>query len=124
VEGALLAVQRLHVSLFWPSASSAHSTRSTSQRNDDFPDCLACGSLATKEHHFVQTWCRGECQWTAESLCTTCHSWSWRSYFSPAFLTAEDNEKFRMEKFVSTHGRQMEVRRELVRNPKPMAITV
>merc|ERR1711934_1201880 len=24
------------------------------KRNDDFPDCLACGSLNTKEHHFIQ----------------------------------------------------------------------
>ena len=24
------------------------------KRNDDFPDCLCCGSKNTKEHHFVQ----------------------------------------------------------------------
>jgi len=24
------------------------------KRNEDFPDCLACGSLNTKEHHFIQ----------------------------------------------------------------------
>ena len=24
------------------------------KRNEDFPDCLSCGSLNTKEHHFTQ----------------------------------------------------------------------
>jgi hypothetical protein len=24
------------------------------KKNDDFPDCLSCGSLNTKEHHFIQ----------------------------------------------------------------------
>ena len=24
------------------------------KRNDDFPECLNCGSLNTKEHHFIQ----------------------------------------------------------------------
>lgn len=24
--------------------------------NDDFPECLSCGSTTTKEHHFTQTW--------------------------------------------------------------------
>lgn len=24
------------------------------KRNDDFPDCLQCGSTNTKEHHFIQ----------------------------------------------------------------------
>jgi hypothetical protein len=24
------------------------------KRNDDIPECLSCGSLNTKEHHFVQ----------------------------------------------------------------------
>jgi len=24
------------------------------KRNDDFPDCLSCGSLNTKAHHFIQ----------------------------------------------------------------------
>ena len=27
------------------------------KRNDDFPDCLACGSSSTKEHHFTQACC-------------------------------------------------------------------
>lgn len=27
------------------------------KRNDDFPDCLNCGSLNTKEHHFIQVGC-------------------------------------------------------------------
>ena len=30
------------------------------KQNDRFPDCLACGSTNTKEHHFTQTWCRGK----------------------------------------------------------------
>ena len=50
------------------------------QRNDDFPDCLACGSTRTREHHFRQEWCRGAKSWTAESLCLDCHCFSWRSY--------------------------------------------
>ena len=50
------------------------------QRNDDFPDCLACGSMRTREHHFRQQWCRGTKSWTAESLCLDCHCFSWRSY--------------------------------------------
>jgi len=49
------------------------------QRND-FPDCLACGSLRTREHHFRQEWCRGTKSWTAESLCLDCHCFSWRAY--------------------------------------------
>ena len=24
------------------------------KRNDDFPECMACGSTNTKEHHFIQ----------------------------------------------------------------------
>ena len=26
------------------------------KRNDDFPECLSCGSKNTKEHHFTQVW--------------------------------------------------------------------
>lgn len=44
------------------------------KRNDDFPECLSCGSTATKEHHFVQSWCRGKRAWESESFCTACHS--------------------------------------------------
>lgn len=44
------------------------------QRNDDFPECLCCGSTRTKEHHFVQEWCRSAKTWSAESFCETCHS--------------------------------------------------
>ena len=50
------------------------------QRNDDFPDCLACGSMRTREHHFRQEWSRGNKSWTAESLCLDCHCFSWRAY--------------------------------------------
>lgn len=32
------------------------------KRNDDFPDCLNCGSLNTKEHHFIQV---GALAWPA-----------------------------------------------------------
>jgi hypothetical protein len=68
------------------------------QRNDDFPDCLACGSLRTREHHFNQEWCRGAKHWTAEALCLDCHSWSFRSYSDPDFLSKEDYEKFMWER--------------------------
>merc|ERR1712144_184546 len=53
------------------------------KRNEDFPDCLACGSLNTKEHHFIQTWCRGQRKWESETLCLDCHNFSWRSYCDP-----------------------------------------
>ena len=36
------------------------------KRNDDFPDCLACGNSNTKEHHFTQV--------LGSPCCTT--SWS------------------------------------------------
>ena len=26
------------------------------KRNDDFPSCLKCDGVNTKEHHFIQTW--------------------------------------------------------------------
>jgi len=52
-----------------------------SHRNNDFPDCLSCGSLNTKEHHFIQSWCRGAKRWESEAFCCDCHAWSWRSYW-------------------------------------------
>jgi len=70
------------------------------KRNDDFPECLNCGSMNTKEHHFVQTWCRGKKQWESETLCMDCHSFSWRSYADPDFLMPEDYEKMRFQKLV------------------------
>jgi hypothetical protein len=31
------------------------------KRNDDFPECLKCGSNNTKEHHFTQVQNENEC---------------------------------------------------------------
>lgn len=31
------------------------------KRNDDFPECLNCGSKNTKEHHFTQAWSNTSC---------------------------------------------------------------
>jgi hypothetical protein len=65
--------------------------------NNDFPDCLSCGSLDTKEHHFVQQWCRGNKKWESEAFCTQCHAWSWRSYADPEFLMPEEYEKLKWD---------------------------
>lgn len=62
-------------------------------RNEDFPDCAACGSLNTKEHHFVQTWCRGKKKWTSECVCLDCHQFTLREYADPDYLTPEDHMK-------------------------------
>lgn len=69
--------------------------------NDDFPDCLSCGSLETKEHHFVQSWCRGKKQWESETFCCQCHAWSWRSYSDPDFLLPEQFERLEWEHMAS-----------------------
>ncbi len=74
------------------------------QRNDDFPDCLSCGSLRTREHHFRQEWCRGTKKWTAEALCLDCHAWSWRSYSDPGFMVGEDYEKLMWEKVTAQNA--------------------
>jgi hypothetical protein len=58
------------------------------KRNDRFPECLACGGTATKEHHFMQTWCRGKKQFESETLCMDCHMFSWRSYSDPGLHAA------------------------------------
>merc|ERR1711934_1138770 len=71
------------------------------KRNDDFPDCLACGSLNTKEHHFIQTWCRGNRKWESEPLCLDCHNFSWRSYQDPEFTTPSQHEKERWNERLS-----------------------
>ena len=73
------------------------------KRNDDFPDCLACGSKNTKEHHFNQSWCRGRKKWESELLCMDCHMFSWRSYDDPDFMMPEDYEKLKWEKMVVEH---------------------
>ena len=65
--------------------------------NDDLPDCLSCGSMETKEHHFVQCWCRGKRLWESETFCTVCHAWSWRSYADPEFMMPETFEKLQWE---------------------------
>merc|ERR1711879_404631 len=65
--------------------------------NDDFRACLQCGSDHTKEHHFIQTWCRGKKKWESEILCLDCHCFSWRSYCDPDFLLPEDYEKLKWE---------------------------
>lgn len=70
------------------------------KRNDRFPECLACGGTATKEHHFMQTWCRGKKQFESETLCMDCHMFSWRSYSDPDFMLPEEYDKVRWEKMV------------------------
>lgn len=40
-----------------------------------------------------QTWCRGKKHWESETLCLDCHSFSWRAYRDPDFMTPEDYEK-------------------------------
>eukprot|EP00873_Tetraselmis_striata_P005537 jgi/Tetstr1/425801/TSEL_001584.t1 len=67
------------------------------KRNEDLPDCLACGSLNTKEHAFTQRWCRGKKQWDSDLLCMDCHLFSQRKYSDPDFLTPEDYEKVEWE---------------------------
>ncbi|CAG9461483.1 unnamed protein product [Pedinophyceae sp. YPF-701] len=63
------------------------------KRNDDLAECANCGSTRTKEHHFMQTWCKLRKMWEAESLCLDCHSFTWRSYKDPDFQWPEDIEK-------------------------------
>lgn len=82
-----------------PSIGSGYRVMSVSEwsarwkRNEDFPACLGCGGSDTKEHYFVQTWCRGQRTWASESLCLGCHSFSWRSYRDPGFKSPEQHEK-------------------------------
>ena len=77
------------------------------KRNDDFPDCLACGSLNTKEHHFIQTWCRGKRRWESETLCLDCHSFSWRKYCDPGFTTPSEYEKQRWNQMLEGNQSEM-----------------
>merc|ERR1711934_131372 len=77
------------------------------KRNDDFPDCLACGSLNTKEHHFIQTWCRGKRRWESETLCLDCHSFSWRKYCDPGFTTPAEYEKQRWNQMIEGNQSEM-----------------
>jgi len=81
------------------------------KQNDRFPDCLACGSTNTKEHHFTQTWCRGKKKFESETICMDCHMWSWRSYVDPDFLTPEEFDKIRWEKMVKENEKAREIAR-------------
>ena len=80
------------------------------KRNDDYPECLHCGSTsATRECHFVQTWCRAKKCWEAESLCVSCLRFSWRSYRDPDFKTPEQYEA---ERWAELLGRKLAVKEE------------
>ena len=74
--------------------------------NDDLPDCLSCGSTETKEHHFVQSWCRGNRMWESETFCTACHAWSWRSYADPEFMMPETFERLKWECGAAEEGQR------------------
>lgn len=56
-----------------------------------------------KEHHFMQTWCRGKKQFESELLCTDCHMFSWRSYSDPDFMLPEEYDKVRLHNFNPVH---------------------
>ncbi|EFJ48586.1 hypothetical protein VOLCADRAFT_90712 [Volvox carteri f. nagariensis] len=96
-----------------PSIGSGYKVMSVGEwssrwkRNDDFPACLAeeCGSSDTREHYFTQTWCRGKRVWASESLCMSCHRFSWRSYRDPDFKTPEQYEKEVWEAVGAAGGR-------------------
>jgi len=60
--------------------------------NPEYQECLACGSMNTKEHHFQQTWVLSRKQWDAESLCLDCLKFSWRFYKDPDFKTPRQLE--------------------------------
>ena len=64
--------------------------------NHDHPlltACISCKGINTKEHHFMQTWCRSCVQWEAEILCLDCHGFSHRSFKDPNFKTPAQHEK-------------------------------
>lgn len=63
------------------------------KRNEDYPDCAACGSDNTKEHHFSQSWCRGKKLWESECICLDCAQFTYRAYRDPDFATPEQIEK-------------------------------
>ena len=89
--------------------------------NDDLPDCLSCGSVNTREHHFSQSWCRGKRQWSAESLCMDCHAFSWRSYSDPDFLSPEEYEKHRWAVLTADVDAEKEEKRKLLAHTLPPA---
>ena len=47
----------------------------------------------------MQDWCRGFKRWSAESFCSDCHAWSWRSYADPDWLSGEDAQRLAWDKF-------------------------
>lgn len=87
------------------------------KQNDRFPECLACGSESTKEHHFMQTWCRGKKAFESETLCLDCHMFSWRSYSDPDFLTPEEYDKIRWENMVNDKAAGRPVVADSARRP-------
>ena len=53
----------------------------------------------------MQSWVGQERKWEAESLCMACHSWSWRAYIDPGYLTPAEAEKKRWEEAaIATRG--------------------
>ena len=82
--------------------------------NDDLPDCLACGSVRTREHHFSQSWCRGKRQWESETLCDDCHAFSFRRYSDPDFLKPEEYEKHRWALLVADVDKTKAAKRALM----------
>ena len=87
------------------------------KQNDRFPECLACGSESTKEHHFMQTWCRSKKAFESETLCLDCHMFSWRSYSDPDFLTPEEYDKIRWENMVNDKAAGRPVVADSARRP-------
>lgn len=71
--------------------------------NADLPECGACGSEDTKEHHFVQTWCRGKKKWESEAVCLDCHMFTLRTYTDPDFLSPEEHMKRMWQDIVAQH---------------------
>eukprot|EP00967_Tisochrysis_lutea_P148505 scaffold283949_cov15-Tisochrysis_lutea.AAC.1 len=48
----------MHRVSLYPQVMTVDEWAARWKKNEDFPECLACGSKQTKEHYFVQTWCR------------------------------------------------------------------
>lgn len=89
--------------------NACHSVLCRWKRNEDFPECLACGGSRTKEHYFTQTWCRGKKKWESECLCLDCHEFSWRSYSDPDFMTPEEYEKQRWQAMAEGRFEQLTI---------------
>lgn len=76
------------------------------KRSEEFPDCLGCGSTATKEHAFTQSWCQGKRKWEAESVCLDCHVFSWRRYADPDY---KEPAQLEVEAWTGLVGRMAEL---------------